>query len=72
MGGGLRAVDAEHGRAVICAEEAGEGAYDYTSAVFGEMWRAGGLPGAKPANSRTLMPVKGGDCVMLEMSCYGI
>lgn len=69
VGVGVGAVDAEDGGAVVGEEEAGEGASGGIS-----IWRVGmgklgvfrcGVPGARPANSSTRMPVSGGGELML-------
>lgn len=62
-GGGVCAVDADDGRAVVGEHHAREGACGGSGAVrmYGEIRRTSWyVPGARPANSRTRMPVNGG------------
>lgn len=68
----MGAVDSEDCGAVVCEEEAGEGACGgkgELGMVERIRWGEGGVPGAKPASSSTRRPVSGGGADIL---CCGL
>lgn len=61
------AVDSDDGCACIGELETGEWTWDIGLMVVEDELKAGDLPGARPANSRTLMPFRGGALTMANV-----